>query len=170
MSAVRIWVVALIAIAPLVIGCAHKKATTRDDDDAWARDGWPSDKDAATTAGLDCRTVKVAFEYDSSELTEEARRELQQKVGCVKASPKMFVTIEGNTDERGTEEYNMALGDRRALTVSKYMQSLGAPGVQLRAVSYGEELPECMSSDEACWARNRRASVKLRGGAGKKAD
>jgi peptidoglycan-associated lipoprotein len=70
------------------------------------------------------------------------------------------VTIQGNADERGTEEYNMALGDRRATTVAHYLESLGASAAQLKTVSYGKENPLCTEHDEECWAKNRRAELK----------
>jgi peptidoglycan-associated lipoprotein len=77
------------------------------------------------------------------------------------------VTIQGNADERGTEEYNMALGDRRARAVAKYLESLGASSAQLATVSFGKENPECNEHDEACWSRNRKAALKA-GSADKK--
>jgi outer membrane protein OmpA-like peptidoglycan-associated protein len=68
-------------------------------------------------------------------------------------------TIENNADERGTEEYNMALGDRRATVVKGYLESLGASSAQLATASYGKENPLCSEPDEACWAQNRRAEM-----------
>ncbi len=67
------------------------------------------------------------------------------------------VTIEGHCDERGTNEYNIALGDRRANAAADYISSLGITGSRMRTVSYGEENPQCRESNESCWSRNRRA-------------
>ena len=72
----------------------------------------------------------------------------------------MHVTIEGNADERGTDEYNLALGDQRATSVARYLKALGASPTQLKTVSYGKEKPLCTEHDEECWAKNRRAAVK----------
>jgi peptidoglycan-associated lipoprotein len=155
----------VILLAPALfvgaVGCAHKRATK--DDNAWAKNFG-----ANGAAELDCSSLKVHFDYDSAELQDAAKETLETKVGCVKQNPKLVVVIEGNTDERGTEEYNMALGDRRALAVSKFMQALGAPGLQVRTVSYGEAQPDCEDHNEACWYQNRRAAINM--GASKKHD
>jgi peptidoglycan-associated lipoprotein len=71
----------------------------------------------------------------------------------------LHIAISGNADERGTEEYNMALGDHRAHAVADYLRSLGASDPQLQTVSYGKERPLCGEHDEACWAQNRRAEL-----------
>jgi peptidoglycan-associated lipoprotein len=85
---------------------------------------------------------------------------VERSARCLKADHALHVSIEGNADERGTEEYNMALGDRRATTVKGYLESLGASASQLKTVSYGKENPLCTEHDEECWAKNRRAEMK----------
>jgi peptidoglycan-associated lipoprotein len=112
-------------------------------------------------AGLnDCNLVRVHFAFNSSDIVSSDRGELERSARCLKAHQHVRVTIEGNADERGTEEYNIALGDRRASAVAKYLRTLGASDEQLKTISYGEEKPVCTEHDEACWAKNRRAAVR----------
>ena len=107
-----------------------------------------------------CTNVRVHFPFNSDEMDSADKSQLDRSARCLKADHTLHVTIEGNADERGTEEYNMALGDRRARAVAGYLQSLGASSQQVATVSYGKENPECQQHDEACWARNRRAALK----------
>jgi peptidoglycan-associated lipoprotein len=99
----------------------------------------------------------VFFEYDSSELTSEARTTLDETAGILKKYSSWTVTIEGHTDERGTAEYNLALGERRAMAAQAYLVSLGIPAGRLRTVSYGKEFPFDAGHGESAWSRNRRA-------------
>jgi peptidoglycan-associated lipoprotein len=107
-----------------------------------------------------CTNVRVHFPFNSDEMDPADKPALDRSARCLKADHALHVTIEGNADERGTEEYNMALGDRRARNVMRYLESLGSSQAQLATVSFGKENPECQEHDEACWARNRRASLK----------
>jgi peptidoglycan-associated lipoprotein len=107
-----------------------------------------------------CTNVKVHFEYDSSEIPQAERAQLERAADCLKSSRATKVKIEGNTDERGTEEYNMALGDRRAVSVASYLEKLGATQDQVQTISYGKGDPICQQHDETCWSQNRRAAVK----------
>jgi peptidoglycan-associated lipoprotein len=107
-----------------------------------------------------CTNVRVHFPFNSDEIASSDKPQLDRSARCLKADHSLHVTIEGNADERGTEEYNMALGDRRARSVAKYLESLGASQAQLATVSYGKENPECKEHDEECWAKNRRAALK----------
>lgn len=97
------------------------------------------------------------FELDSSELSSEARRALDDNAGLLKQSANWTVTIEGHCDERGTAEYNLALGERRAIAARAYLVSLGISADRLRTVSYGKEFPFDPGHDEAAYAKNRRA-------------
>lgn len=108
----------------------------------------------------ECTDVRVHFPFNSDIIDPNDKPQLDRSARCLKADHSLHVTIEGNADERGTEEYNMALGDRRARAVANYLESLGASKVQLATVSFGKENPECQEHDEACWARNRRAALK----------
>jgi peptidoglycan-associated lipoprotein len=108
----------------------------------------------------ECSAVRVHFGFNDSVITPDDVNHLQRISRCLKADTALHVTIEGNADERGTPEYNMALGDQRATAVRKYLQSIGVSDQQLRTVSYGKENPLCTEHDEECWAKNRSAQVK----------
>jgi peptidoglycan-associated lipoprotein len=111
----------------------------------------------------ECTNVRVHFPFNSDEIDSTDKAQLDRSARCLKADHALHVTIEGNADERGTEEYNMALGDRRARAVAHYLESLGASDSQVATVSFGKENPECKEHDETCWARNRRAALKADG-------
>lgn len=102
-----------------------------------------------------CTVDTIHFDFGESRLLSEARAALEKGAECVKER-NQNVTIEGHCDDRGTDEYNMALGERRARRAMKYMQSLGV-SVNLNTLSYGEERPVCTQAAENCWWRNRRA-------------
>jgi peptidoglycan-associated lipoprotein len=97
------------------------------------------------------------FELDSSEVSAEGQQVLQANAGVIRKYATWQITIEGHCDERGTAEYNLALGERRALAAKNYLVSLGIPAERVRIVSYGKEFPFDAGHDEAAWARNRRA-------------
>jgi peptidoglycan-associated lipoprotein len=99
----------------------------------------------------------VFFALDSAELTTDAQATLQANAGVLKQFATSQITIEGHCDERGTAEYNLALGERRALAASAYLVSLGIPATRLRTVSYGKEFPFDPRSEESAWSKNRRA-------------
>ena len=105
----------------------------------------------------------VFFEYDEISLSEETRDRLARNAELLKAQPTFQVTIEGHADERGTNEYNLALGDRRANAVRDYLGSLGVDPGRLRTLSYGEERPVCTQTEESCWSQNRRAHMIITG-------
>ena len=105
----------------------------------------------------------VHFAYDKSDLSTEATDRLAANAAFMRAQSGLIVTIEGHCDERGTNAYNLALGDRRANTAGGYIANLGIEGSRLSSVSYGEERPQCNMSDSACWARNRRAHFVITG-------
>lgn len=98
----------------------------------------------------------VAFALDSYELDEAAREALAANAAWLKRWPSTKVTVEGHGDSRGTNEYNLALGDRRASVVREYLISLGIDAARIASVSKGEEAPFCGEETEACWAQNRR--------------
>jgi len=105
----------------------------------------------------------VYFEFDQSDLKPEAIQALSRNAEFLKLHPEFLLTIEGHCDERGTNEYNLALGDRRANAVKSYLTSLGVTGDRFQVISYGEERPVCTESDEGCWARNRRGHMVVTG-------
>jgi len=104
----------------------------------------------------------VYFNYDESSLSDDARGKLARNADLLKSS-QFLVTIEGHADERGTNEYNLALGDRRANAVRDYLTSLGVGASSMRTLSYGEERPVCTESDESCWSQNRRGHMVITG-------
>jgi peptidoglycan-associated lipoprotein len=103
----------------------------------------------------------VFFSLDSSDVDGLAQQALNANAEILKKYPTWVITIEGHADERGTAEYNLALGERRALSARTYLVSLGIPGDRLRTVSYGKEFPFDPGHDEAAWAKNRRAQFVL---------
>jgi peptidoglycan-associated lipoprotein len=103
----------------------------------------------------------VYFDYDKTTLRAEALPVLTQLAKWIEEHPNVRVRIAGHADERGTREYNLALGDRRATTVRNYLASMGVPAQRLDTVSYGKERPAVAGSDEQAWAKNRRAVAEL---------
>jgi peptidoglycan-associated lipoprotein len=99
----------------------------------------------------------VYFDYDSAEIKEDSRSGLRSNADKLNAGNLGVVTIEGHCDERGSTEYNLALGERRANAVKRYLVDLGVPGNNLRTVSFGEERPAVQGHDESAWRYNRRA-------------
>jgi peptidoglycan-associated lipoprotein len=96
------------------------------------------------------------FDYDKADLRPDAREALSKTAEFLKNYPQLKVTIEGHCDERGSTEYNLGLGDRRASAVKQFLVSLGIPADRLNTVSFGKEKPFCMESNETCWQQNRR--------------
>jgi peptidoglycan-associated lipoprotein len=105
----------------------------------------------------------IHFDFDKAELRDADRPVLAQNADFLKSHAYIRVTVEGHCDERGTVEYNLALGERRARNAYDYLVSLGVPADRLKTVSYGKEIPLCQESSEACWARNRRAHFAITG-------
>jgi peptidoglycan-associated lipoprotein len=108
--------------------------------------------------------MRVAyFGYDSAELSAEARAALDANAAILKKYPTWTVTVEGHCDERGTAEYNLALGERRAVAAQSYMVALGIPASRVKIVSYGKEFPFDPGHDDAAWSKNRRAHFVITG-------
>jgi peptidoglycan-associated lipoprotein len=105
----------------------------------------------------------IFYSYDSSDLSPEARQRLAANAQFFNRYTAFEAVIEGHCDERGTPEYNLALGERRASNARSYLTSLGVEGSRLRTLSYGEERPACTESEEGCWSRNRRAHFLITG-------
>jgi len=104
---------------------------------------------------------RVFFDTDSSELSEQARATLDKQAQWLNNYNRYAFTIEGHADERGTREYNIALGARRAQTVREYLISRGVSGQRMRTISYGKERPVAVCDDISCWSQNRRAVTVL---------
>ena len=104
---------------------------------------------------------RVFFDLDSSQLRPDARETLTKQAAWLKQYTRYAVTVEGHADERGTREYNLALGARRAQSVQSFLASQGVPGARLKSISYGKERPEVVGSDDGAWQRNRRGVSTL---------
>ena len=102
---------------------------------------------------------RVHFAFDSSAIDDEARAIIEAHAAYLVANPHIKLMLQGNCDERGTREYNLALGERRAQAVDKMMKVLGVAGNRVKTVSYGEEKPLCQEHNESCWRQNRRVDI-----------
>ena len=109
------------------------------------------ERDAAILEG-----EAIYFEFDKSFIKPEYRAILREKAGVLRDNPSIHIRIEGNCDERGTNEYNIALGERRANSARSFLMSLGIPSFRIETMSYGEERPLFLGHDENSWSRNRR--------------
>jgi len=114
----------------------------------------PDDLDSLNRSGV---LKPVFFELDSSEVNAASQQVLQENADVMRRNARWQITIEGHCDERGTAEYNLALGERRALAARTYLLSLGIPAERVRTVSYGKEFPFDQGHDESAWSKNRRA-------------
>lgn len=152
------------AALALVVGCQSKKKVDETQEvapstpsaamDSTPMSFDPSGSDSGKIDGL----VTVNFEYDKATLTSEAKKKLASNAQWIKSNPKVKVQIEGHCDNRGTIEYNLALGERRAQSVKNYLQGLGVNADQLTVISYGEEKPLVSGDSEQAWSKNRRAN------------
>lgn len=135
--------VALFA-AVVVLACAFISAACQQKKPA---------KPAARTPGL----TRIHFDFDRSEIKPEYEQTMRDNASWMNAHKSTSVTIEGHCDERGSIEYNIALGDRRANSARGYLENLGVDSGRMSTISYGEERPLCTEHDESCWWQNRRA-------------
>jgi len=106
--------------------------------------------------------LAINFDYDSATLSDEARRTLQDNAAILKPRKDWTIMVEGHCDQRGTIEYNLALGQKRAQEVRDYYVRLGVSKNSLGTISYGKEKPVCEEDTDACWHKNRRAETKVR--------
>ena len=118
----------------------------------------PPERPTETMEELFRKSVSDSFfDYDKADVRSDARDALARTAAFLRSYPQVKVTIEGHCDERGSTEYNLALGDRRAQAARPFLVSLGVPAERMETVSFGKEKPFCFTSDEACWQQNRRA-------------
>jgi len=161
-----------LLIAFALAGCAGEEATkpTAGDEKgtAPAQTAPATDKSAAGASLSDREKQRraellaqrrVYFAFDSSTIDDEARAVIEAHAANLVANPQIKLSLEGNCDERGTREYNLALGERRAQAVERMMKVLGVAGNRIKTVSYGEEKPLCQEHNESCWRQNRRAEI-----------
>jgi len=105
---------------------------------------------------------RIFFGYDSYNLDVQAQQTLRRQAAWLQQYSQYSIAVEGHCDERGTREYNLALGERRATAVRNYLVTLGVPANRVNTVSYGKERPTCTEANETCWSRNRRGVTTLR--------
>jgi len=110
---------------------------------------------------VDVNLKTIYFEFDRSSLTEDSIETLKENVTYLMDNPDMKIVLEGHTDERGTTEYNLSLGQRRALRVKEYYTQLGVAANRIATISYGKEKPAVPGSDVAAWAKNRRVETNI---------
>ena len=126
-----------------------------------------SDIAPAYAEGKEGMFADIMFEYDKYDVKESYKSELQAVSAWMTKNSSAKVSVEGHCDDRGTNEYNLALGDRRAKAVKDYLVSLGVLSSRIETISYGEEKPVCTEQSEECWAKNRRAHFVILTKAGK---
>ena len=168
-------------LAMSVGGCAKKKVTTEEEmkgtaveeqapppqkiyeessaakQESLEAQSSPMEQEAKVLEGrTSAPLLPIYFDFDKSNIRQDQRERLEKNAEYLKQNKMVRVRIEGNCDERGTNEYNMALGDRRALSAKKYLMNLGVNGDRLHTISFGEEKPLVHGHDEYSWAQNRR--------------
>ena len=121
-----------------------------------------AEKEAAFRRAAAEALQDIHFDFDKSEIKAEDRHQLQKISEFLKAYPAVKIEIQGHCDERGTNEYNLALGNRRAGATLAYLVTLGSPEPKFTLISYGKEKPLCTEANEACWSKNRRAHFELK--------
>ncbi|WP_423186954.1 peptidoglycan-associated lipoprotein Pal [Alishewanella sp. d11] len=159
----------LIAVPVLALAaCSSKSSTGAGDADTSATTGQTVQVERVDQAALAAEQMRqkmealrsentVYFDFDRATIRPEFAELLQAHGEFLRANPSVRVTVEGHTDERGTPEYNIALGERRAISVVQYLQNLGVSAGQISTVSYGEEKPAVRATGESAYAQNRRA-------------
>jgi len=152
---IRFSMAALAAAGLLFAGCAKKEPA----EPAPAPEPQPTVSQPAEPTVAKPAANSVYFAFDSSELDASARATLDAWAAWLDANPDVRIKIEGNCDERGSREYNLALGQRRADAVRDYLAAQGVGSSRIDTISYGEERPVCTGTGEACWAQNRRADI-----------
>ena len=154
-----------IALTLALAGCASKKNLPNSASDL----GLGANGSAATPGSTQDFTVNVGdrifFDTDSTSIRADAQQTLDRQAQWLAKYPNYAITIEGHADERGTREYNLALGARRAAVTRDYLASRGVPASRMKTISYGKERPVAVCDDISCWSQNRRA-VTVLGGAG----
>lgn len=162
----RLKIVSLVAAAALLTACG-----TAQQDTAGAGGAGQTASAIGPVAGSQEDLVvnvgdRVFFDLDKYNLTSGAQKTLQAQAAWLKKFSGAKILIEGHCDERGTREYNLALGDRRANSVKDYLIALGVSANRIKTISYGKERPAALGHNEAGWSQNRRGVTVLMGGAG----
>lgn len=143
---------------------AQEEARRRAEEEARRR-AEAAERERAVAAARQTLQAMVFFDYDESEIRADAATTLRAKVGILRASPQVRLRIEGHADERGSTEYNLALGNRRAESIRQFLTGFGLAENRFEIVSFGEGRPLQQGSNEAAWARNRRGEFVITAGA-----
>ncbi|MBI5044164.1 MAG: peptidoglycan-associated lipoprotein Pal [Nitrospirae bacterium] len=157
------YVILITVLAGVIISGCAKKATTKAEGELAAKpaveEKAPAPKEAPTPAVEEKRLElrDAFFDFDKSNIREDAKAPLQNNAEFLRLNKNAKVVIEGHCDERGTIEYNIALGQRRADSVKRYLVNLGIDSARITTVSYGKERPFCKEHNENCYQTNRRA-------------
>jgi peptidoglycan-associated lipoprotein len=122
------------------------------------------ERDQALAGARASLTAPVYFDYDAATLRDDSRQQLEAKLPLLTANPALRLRVAGHTDERGSDEYNLALGQRRASSVKAFLTERGIDGGRIDIVSFGKERPTCEGGDESCLSRNRRAEFEVTAG------
>lgn len=144
---------------PAEVKAAPPAAKSGDDREKQLRELEQAEKLRAAMKAFEAESIY--FDYDKADIKAEAKATLENKAAWLRANSQFKVTIEGNCDERGTNEYNMALGERRAKAAQKFLNAMGISADRMSTISYGEEKPAVPGHDEKAWAKNRRDDFKL---------
>jgi peptidoglycan-associated lipoprotein len=162
---------AAIASIVLIAGCTTKPQAAAETPPPASTGPMTSETQSSSVVAGSEQDLKVNvgdtvhFGYNEYSVQDEDKTTLQRQAAWLQKFPAVRVTVEGHCDERGTREYNLALGARRANAVKEYLVSLGVSSARVDTISYGKERPICTESDESCWAQNRRGVTVVAGGA-----
>jgi len=154
----RYKIITLAAAMTVLAACADKPATTATDTGSTGSGGVAT---GTVATGLQAQLQQIGdrifFDFDKSSISPEAKTILQRQAALFQANPQVTFTVEGHCDDRGTREYNLALGERRATADKNAIIALGIQGSRVQTISYGKERPAVVGENEAAWAQNRRA-------------
>jgi peptidoglycan-associated lipoprotein len=164
----RLYSLLAAIIFPIALSGCPKKAVVKPIDDLKTTEA-SQNPDAVAEPSLRGKEYKdvpeigvIYFDLDSSSLRADARDTLEKNAKALRENANWEALVEGHCDERGTTEYNLGLGQKRAASVRQYYMSLGISGTRIATISYGKESPICSESTEDCWTKNRRGATKVR--------
>lgn len=150
---------ALFVVLGFLAGCASKSEPIETPEEPVAEDTTDVEEDTSSSPDMTGVATVFYFDFDEATLKADARAALMIHAESLKASPRS-IRLEGHADERGSREYNMALGERRANAVRDFLVLQGVDSYLIETISYGEERPVAVGSDEGSWAQNRRVELK----------
>lgn len=160
----KLRITSVLAASALLAACSATPTKTNADLSATTQAASPAaavetDQQKSERIVKELGAKSVYFDYDNFTIKPEYQDLLKRDSDLLKSAPALNVTIEGNTDDRGSREYNLALGQKRAEAVKRALKVLGVPDARMEAISYGMERPRATCQEEKCWAENRRADI-----------